>query len=94
MAPILAGVALLYQGYEAVAANQVSQKAKGTASATLAKQNAVPANEASAASAAAATAKARTTAQAKGATGQSATILTGPSGAGAAPVQRKTLLGQ
>lgn len=94
MAPIIAGVSLLYEGYTAIAANQSSQKAKGVASAALAVQNAMPANEASAASKAAATAQARQTASAKGASGQSSTILTGPRGAPQAPVQRKTLLGQ
>jgi hypothetical protein len=94
MAPIVAGAALLYQGYQAIAANQVSQAAKGKANATLATQAKVPANEAAKASVAAASAQTVANARAKGATGQSSTILTGPIGAPPAPIMAKTLIGQ
>ena len=94
MAPIVAVASLLYEGYNAIEANQKSQAAKGVASATLATQAAAPANEASAASLAAKTAAARQTTLAKAATGQASTILTGPLGAPQAPTVKKTLLGQ
>jgi hypothetical protein len=90
---ILAGASLLFQGGEAVAGNQASQKAKGTAQTLIDTQTKQAASAASAASSAASQGAAVAKKRAIVAGGQSATILTGPEGAPAAPTTRKTLLG-
>lgn len=93
MAAVGAIGSLLYAGYNAIASNQQSQKAKGEAGTLLDKAKKMTATETAASSVAAARGANLASVRAKAASGADATILTGPQGAAAAPVVRKTLLG-
>ncbi|HEY2851145.1 MAG TPA: hypothetical protein VGI97_14800 [Gemmatimonadaceae bacterium] len=93
MAFVAAGAELLFQGVSAITANQKSQQAKGQAQTLIDNQQKQIVNDEASASTAAGAAGALAKKRAIAASGQSSTILTSPLGAGAAPTQRKTLLG-
>lgn len=92
MAAVAAIGSLLYTGYEAIAANQKSQDAKGKAHTLLDEQTKAQAAADAKMSAAASTAAAQQRKRNIAGSAQS-TVLTSPQGAPPAPTQRKTLLG-
>ena len=90
---VVAAATLGYDAYNAIAANQKSQKAKGQAGTILDQQKKLTGDATAASSVAAGNAAKLAATRAKASSGANQTILTGPEGAGAAPTVRKTLLG-
>ena len=89
----VAAATLAYDGYNAIAANQKAQKAKGIAGTILDQQAKMTADATAASSVAAGNAARLATTRAKASGAGNGTILTAPTGLAPATTQRKTLLG-